>query len=263
MILSEKLETARDRTVLFMLALLEVGAVALVLAVAILGAPRLLLLTSRSSIAARPRYHRPDSDRDRRAPLDRLRRQAWPIAVLRVVSWGLRFRQRRVRRHHVGRGIERRLLRVGARADELAAPSSRRCLPYTAPLIVIVVATFSAIFSILYAFQQDDWRLSPELLIGRECIHRCRSPRRRDAVPQLQARRSRRSGMDRGPSASGRPRARQRRRFSWPRTGCAEPMAAITSPIAAPAVNGCIGVGALLAAMSLAAMPPTAGFVSE
>ncbi len=115
MILGERMALAPGTPVLFMLGLLEVGAVALLIAF-------LALVTASGSLSfagfaaagiALPGWVR---DRGRRAAGDRLRRQARPAAVLRVVPRRLRRRQRRVRGDPVRRGAERRVLRASAAA---------------------------------------------------------------------------------------------------------------------------------------------------
>ena len=65
--------------------------------------------------------------------------------------------KRSIGRGHVGRRHERGVLRPVARANELAAGFAPGGLPLLS-VVVITVATVSAILTILYAFQQDDWR---------------------------------------------------------------------------------------------------------
>ena len=128
MIVGENLEPSRGRTVLFMLALLEVGAVALVLAIAILG----VRISSLQLSDFNRRSGRPFPARTGRngPPLPRrIRGQARSPPVLRVVSRSLWLWQRRVGGHHVGRRPQCCLLRTVARPVQLATGRAGWRLP--------------------------------------------------------------------------------------------------------------------------------------
>ena len=111
MILSEGLESSRGATILFMLALLEVGAVALVLAVAILGLGSSSLDFARfagASAALTPPMQIGVGASD----TDRLRRQARTAAVLRMVPGRVWLRQRRFGRDPFWSRFERGVFRA-------------------------------------------------------------------------------------------------------------------------------------------------------
>ena len=130
-------------------------------------------------------------------------------------------------------------------------------------VIVIAVATISAILTILYAFQQDDWRSLLSFSSAENASIAVVGARRGDAVPQLGHERSRRPRMDGGAAPSRRSRAGEG--SAVPGRGRNERASTGSYHIAYAGAgrHWFFGVGALLAAMSLAAMPPTAGFVSE
>jgi formate hydrogenlyase subunit 3/multisubunit Na+/H+ antiporter MnhD subunit len=260
MILAENLDAARGRTVLFMLALLEVGAVALVLAVAILGAHASSLDFARFEDSA--------------ATLS----QSVQIGVglLFLIGFGaklglLPFYEWFPGAYGSGSGASGAIM-SGVVLNAAFFALSRALLnwlPAAAgdafPLlstIVIVVATLSAILTILYAFQQDDWR----------CLLSFSSAENASiAVAALGAAMLFRSyhladlaglawtvsllhlaghALAKGTlflAADGLRRHRGTYHIAYGGAGN----------------HRWFGIGALLAAMSLAAMPPTAGFVSE
>ena len=112
----------------------------------------------------------------RNAAAHRLRRQAWPAAVLRVVP----------RAYGAGSGasgailsgvvlnaaffgLGRGLLELVARRDGLGGCGPRH--------LVVAIGVLSAILTMLYAFQQDDWRTLLQLFVGRERVDRRRDAR--------------------------------------------------------------------------------------
>ena len=156
MILSERLNSARGSTVLFMLALLEVGAVGLILAVAILG-----LGTSSLDFA---------SFVGGAAAL----RSTTQIGVglLMLVGFGaklglLPFYEWFPGAYGSGSGASGAILSgvvlnaaffgLSRGLFEWLPPAPEGAFPLLA-IIVVVVGTVSAILTILYAFQEDDWR---------------------------------------------------------------------------------------------------------
>jgi formate hydrogenlyase subunit 3/multisubunit Na+/H+ antiporter MnhD subunit len=156
MILAENLDAARGRTVLFMLALLEVGTVALVLAVAILGAHASSLDFARFEDGA--------------ATLSQPMQIG--IGLLLLIGFGaklglLPFYEWFPGAYGSGSGASGAIM-SGVVLNAAFFALSRALLNWlpaapggvfpTLSVIVIVVATFSAILTILYAFQQDDWR---------------------------------------------------------------------------------------------------------
>ena len=174
-------------------------------------------------------------------------------------------RQRRFRRADVGGRAQCRLFRFEPRLARLASAGSHDAVAAGVGIFVIVVAVFSAILTALYAFQQEDWRtllsfssaenasiavaMLGAALLFREARHAGLAESRlgRVACCTWLATRSPRGGLflaaDGVYRATGRydiPQTALLRRSSW-----------------------LFGVGALFAAMSLAAMPPQAGFVSE
>ena len=156
MILSERLEPSRGRTVLFMLVLLEVGAVALLLAVAILG-------LQASSLDFAPFVARAPS---LNAAIE------VGVGLLLLVGFGaklglLPFYEWFPGAYGSGSGASGAILSgvvLNAAYFGLARgliewlPAAPDDAFPLLPVIVIAVATISAILTILYAFQQDDWR---------------------------------------------------------------------------------------------------------
>ena len=156
MIVSENLEPSRGRTILFMLALLEVGAVALVLAIAILGVRMSSLQLSDFNGAA----------------VGLSEPAQIGIGLLFLVGFGaklglLPFYEWFPGAYGSGSGASGAIMSgvvlnaaffglSRALFNWLPAPPDG-AFPALA-MIVIVVATLSAILTILYAFQQDDWR---------------------------------------------------------------------------------------------------------
>ena len=149
--------------------------------------------------------------RRRAAAGHRLRCQARPAAILRVVPGRLRRRQRRFRRDPVRRGAERRVLRAQPRPARLAAghAAGRR---YGLGIFIVIVGVLSAILAVLYAFQQDDWRWpagfssAENAAIAVTCAG-CGT----DVPAERQLPRSGRSRLDRCAAAPGRARAGQGR----------------------------------------------------
>ena len=133
-----------------------------------------------------------------------------------------------------------------------------------AGIFVVAVAVLSAILTALYAFQQEGWRELLSLSSAENgsiavCLLGAALMFRQDGSD-----RSRRPRLDRGASSSrracageGRDVPHRRRRLSRGRG-----LRAVQRGILG-AARGFSALGALFAAMSLAAMPPQAGFVSE
>jgi hydrogenase-4 component B len=260
MILSEDLETSRGRTVLFMLALLEVGAVALVLAIAILGLHVSSLGLREFNAGAATLPHSLQIG----------------VGLLLLAGFGaklglLPFYEWFPGAYGSGSGASGAIM-SGVVLNAAFFALSRALmnwLPATPngafpvlSVIVLVVATLSAILTILYAFQQDDWRTllsfsSAEnasiavVALGAAMLFR--SYELKDlaglawtvALLHLAG-----HALAKGTlflAADGLRRANGRYDIAYSGAGN----------------HKMFGVGALLAAMSLAAMPPTAGFVSE
>jgi len=260
MILSDNLEAARDRTVLFMLALLEVGAVALVLAVALLG------------------FHAASLDLAQfdRAAASLSQPAQIGIGLLLLAGFGaklglLPFYEWFPGAYGSGSGASGAIMSGAvlnaaffalARALANWLPAAPGGAFPALSVIVIVVATFSAILTILYAFQQDDWRCllsfsSAEnasiavVALGAAMLFR--SYRLDDlaglawtvAFLHLAG-----HALAKGTlflAADGLYKTNGHYRIAYSGAGS----------------HWMFGAGALIAAMSLAAMPPTAGFVSE
>ncbi len=260
MILSERLEPSRGRTVLFMLALLEVGAVALVVAVAILGV-RTSSLDFAGFVGAVGSV----------TPAMQI-----GVGLLLLIGFGaklglLPFYEWFPGVYGAGSGASGAIL-SGAVLNAAFFGLSRGLIEWLPPapdggfpalaIIIVVIGTISAILTILYAFQEDDWRRLLSFstaenasiavtALGAAMLFR--SYRLLDlaglawtvALLHLAG-----HALGKGAlflTADGLRRA----------TGTY----AITMSGAGSA--WVFGVGALIAAMSLAAMPPTAGFVSE
>ena len=260
MILSERLEASRGRTVLFMLALLEVGAVALLLGVAVLGLWASSLDFTQFVV---------------RAPSLTAAMQVG-VGLLLLGGFGaklglLPFYEWFPGAYGSGSGASGAILSgvvLNAAFFGLArglmewlpaAPDD--AFPVLA-VIVIVVATISAILTVLYAFQQDDWRrllsfssaenasiavvvLGAAMLFRGYRLQELAGLAWTVALLHLAG-----HALAKGTlfiTADGLRRARGTYDITTSGAGS----------------DWLFGVGALLAAMSLAAMPPTAGFVSE
>ncbi len=260
MILSERLDSARGSTILFMLALLEVGAVALVLAVAILG-----LGTSSLGFA---------SFVGGAAALNSTTQIG--IGLLMLVGFGaklglLPFYEWFPGAYGSGSGASGAILSgvvlnaaffgLSRGLFEWLPPAPEAAFPLLA-IVVVVVGTVSAILTILYAFQEDDWRrllsfssaenasiavaaLGAAMLFRGYGLQELAGLAWTVSLLHLAG-----HALAKGSlflTADGLRRA----------TG--------SYAIAASGAGKywLFGVGALLGAMSLSAMPPTAGFVSE
>ncbi|WP_298353876.1 proton-conducting transporter membrane subunit [Rhodoblastus sp.] len=260
MILSDKLERSRGRTILFMLALLEVGAVALVLAVTILGM-RASSLDFAQFVAGASGLSRP-------AQIG--------IGLLFLIGFGaklglLPFYEWFPGAYGSGSGASGAIM-SGVVLNAAFFALSRALINWLPPspggafptlsLIVVVIGVFSAILTILYAFQQDDWRrllsfssaenasiavvaLGAAMLFRSFALNDLAGLAWTVALLHLAG-----HALAKGAlflAADGIRQATGGYRIAYGGAGG----------------NPLFGVGALLAAMSLAAMPPTAGFVSE
>ena len=260
LILSERLEASRGETILFMLALLEVGSVALLLAVAILGLNASSLEFGRFVAGAAGRTHAMQVG----------------VGLLLLAGFGaklglLPFYEWFPGAYGSGSGASGAILSgvvLNAAFFGLArglmewlpaAPGS--AFPLLS-VVVIVVATISAILTILYAFQQDDWRRllsfsSAEnasiavVTLGAAMLFRSY---------QLQEL----AGLAWTVSLlhlAGHALAKGT--LFLTADGIRNPTGTYAITASGAGRYPVFGVGSLLAAMSLAAMPPTAGFVSE
>jgi hydrogenase-4 component B len=260
MILGENLEPSRGRTVLFMLALLEVGAVALVLAIAILGTRISSLQLSNFNGAA----------------VGLAKPTQIGIGVLFLIGFGAKLGLLPFYEWFPGAygsgsgasgaimsgvvlnaaffGLSRALFNWLPAAPEGAFPALA--------VIVIVVATLSAILTILYAFQQDDWRsllsfssaenasiavvaLGAALMFRTYHLNDLAGLAWIVALLHLAG-----HALAKGTlflTADAMKKASGGYHIAYSGAGS----------------HWLLGIGALIAAMSLAAMPPTAGFVSE
>ena len=260
MILGENLEPSRGRTVLFMLALLEVGAVALILAIAILGA-RISSLQLSDFNGAAVGLSEPAQI---------------CIGLLFLVGFGaklglLPFYEWFPGAYGSGSGASG-VIMSGVVLNAAFFGLSRALfnwLPATPEgafpalaVIVIVVATLSAILTILYAFQQDDWRsllsfssaenasiavvaLGAALTFRTYHLNDLAGLAWTVALLHLAG-----HALAKGTlflTADAMKKASGGYHIAYAGAGS----------------HWLLGIGALLAAMSLAAMPPTAGFVSE
>ncbi len=260
MVLSERLETSRGRTILFMLALLEVGAVALVLAVVILGAAASSLDFAGFANAAVTRTY----------PMQ------IGVGLLFLVGFGaklglLPFYEWFPGAYGSGSGASGAIL-SGAVLNAAFFALSRSLLEWLPPaqdgafplleMTLIVVGTISAILTILYAFQQDDWR---------RLLSFSSAENASIAVTALGAAMLFRSYqlLDLAGLAwtvallhlAGHALAKGALFLAADGLRRATGSYAITTSGAGS--HWVFGVGALFGAMSLAAMPPMAGFVSE
>jgi hydrogenase-4 component B len=260
MILGENLDEARGRTVLFMLALLEVGTVALVLAIAILGV-RMSSLQLFDFNGAVFNFSEPAQV---------------GIGVLLLIGFGaklglLPFYEWFPGAYGSGSGASGAIM-SGVVLNAAFFGLSRALFDWlpagpdnafpTLAVIVIVVATLSAILTILYAFQQDDWRsllsfssaenasiavaaLGAALIFRTYHLNDLAGLAWIVALLHLAGHALAKGTLflaaDAMKEATGR--------YHIANAGAGN--------------HWLLGIGALLAAMSLAAMPPTAGFVSE
>ena len=260
MILSERMEASRGRTVLFMLSLLEVGAVGLVLAVAILGLRAGSLdfasfVASQSSLTSSLQIG---------------------VGVLLLIGFGaklglLPFYEWFPGAYGSGSGASGAILSgvvlnaaffaLSRALMDWLPDSTDGAFPLLA-VIVIAIATISAILTILYAFQQDDWR---------ELLSFSSAENASIAVVALGSAMLFRNYhlQDLAGLAwtiallhlAGHALAKGALFLTADGLRTANGSYAITPSGAGS--HWVFGVGALLSAMSLAAMPPTAGFVSE
>jgi hydrogenase-4 component B len=260
MILSERIETYRGRTVLFMLALLEVGSVALLLAVAILGLGTGSL--DFGQFVAR-------------APFLTTATEAG-VGLLLLVGFGaklglLPFYEWFPGAYGSGSGASGAILSgvvLNAAFFGLARglmnwlPAAPENAFPLLSVIVIVVATISAILTILYAFQQDDWRQLLSLSSAENASI---------AVVVLGAAMLFRSyGLQELAGLAWTVallhlagHALAKGALFLTADGIQRSTATYAITASGAGSDWVFGVGSLIAAMSLAAMPPTAGFVSE
>ena len=260
MILADGLGPEGGRPVLFMLALLEAGAVALVLAIALLG------------------LHAGDLQFDQYQAAAPVLSEAAQIGlgVLLLVGFGaklglLPFYEWFPGAYGSGSGASGAIMSgvvmnaayfALARALMSWLPVSPQGAFPVLAILVIAVATISAILTILYAFQQDDWRtllsfssaenasiavaaLGAAMLFRNERLDDLAGLAWTVALLHLAG-----HALAKGAlflAADGLRRATGSYHIAYAGAGR----------------HWFFGVGALLAAMSLAAMPPTAGFVSE
>jgi hydrogenase-4 component B len=260
MILSERLEASRGRTILFMLALLEVGSVALLLAVAILG-----LVAGSLDFAQFVA----------RAPVLSTATQAG-VGLLLLVGFGaklglLPFYEWFPGAYGSGSGASGAILSgvvLNAAFFGLARglmswlPAAPDNVFPVLSVIVIVIATISAILTILYAFQQDDWRQLLSLssaenasiavvVLGAAMLFRSYGLQELAGLAWTVALLH----------LAGHALAKGALFLAADGIRRSTGIYAITAGGAGS--HWVFGVGSLIAGMSLAAMPPTAGFVSE
>ena len=260
MIVGENLEPSRGRTVLFMLALLEVGAVALVLAIAILGVRISSLQLSDFNDAAVGLSQPAQVGMGLLfligfgAKLGLLPFYEWFPGAYGSGSGASGAIMSGVVLNAAFFGLSRALFNWLPAAPDGAFPALA--------MIVIVVATLSAILTILYAFQQDDWRAllsfsSAEnasiavVALGAALIFRTYHLNDLAGLAWIVALLHLAGhALAKGTlflTADAMKKASGGYHIAYAGAGSHWPL----------------GIGALLAAMSLAAMPPTAGFVSE
>ena len=260
MILSERLDASRGGTVLFMLALLEVGWVALLLAVAILGLGASSLDFGQFVM---------------RAPSLGFGAEAG-VGLLLLAGFGaklglLPFYEWFPGAYGSGSGATGAILSgvvLNAAFFGLSRglmdwlPASPDSAFSLLSVIVIVIATISAILTILYAFQQDDWRQllsfsSAEnasiavVVLGAAMMFRAYGLQQLAGLAWTVALLH----------LAGHALAKGTLFLTADGIRRATGTYAITAGGAGS--QWVFGVGSLIAAMSLAAMPPTAGFVSE
>ncbi|WP_089174959.1 proton-conducting transporter membrane subunit [Bosea sp. AS-1] len=260
MILSDNLGRGRGRTILFMLALLELGAVALVLAIALLGwqSSSLLFSTFGTGATAVPQS------------------MMIGIGILLLVGFGaklglLPFYEWFPGAYGSGSGASGAIMSgvvlnaaffalARALTDWLPGTGSED-FPVLAT-VTVIIGTFSAILTIFYAFQQDDWRcllsfssaenasiavvaLGASMLFHHYGLGDLAGLAWTVALLHLAG-----HALAKGAlflAADGLYKANGTYHIAYGGAGS----------------HWLFGIGALLAAMSLAAMPPTAGFVSE
>jgi hydrogenase-4 component B len=261
MILGERLVEDAGRPSLFMLALLEVGSVALMVAM-------LLLATGTHGLSF--------ALFAARAPFLGVGMQVW-IGLLLLIGFGaklglLPFYEWFPNAYGSASGATGALMSgvvLNAAFFGLARGLSEWLAPAEAGLVffhglIVSVGVVSAILTALYAFQQDDWRcllsfssaenaslavmlLGASLMFGRDGLHALAGLAWIVALLHLGGHALAKGALfltaDGVFGATGSYELRQQgllRRAAWP-----------------------LGLGALLAGGSLAAMPPLAGFVSE
>jgi formate hydrogenlyase subunit 3/multisubunit Na+/H+ antiporter MnhD subunit len=260
MILSERLGSSRGRTVLFMLSLLEVGAVALVLAVIMLGSGASSL--GFASFTARAAFLTQGTQ--------------LTIGILLLIGFGaklglLPFYEWFPGAYGAGSGASGAILSgviLNAAYFGLARgliewlPAKTDSAFPLLSAIIIVVATISAILTILYAFQQDDWRRllsfsSAEnssiavVALGAAMLFRAYDLSALAGLAWTVALLH----------LAGHALAKGTLFLAADGLHSATKSYAITPSGAGS--HRLFGIGAFLAALSLAAMPPAAGFVSE
>lgn len=257
-ILSERLSASGGRPVLFMLALLEVGAVALLLAVVLLGAPAGDL---RFDAFARTAANMSGG------------RQAL-IGLLILVGFGaklglLPFYEWFPAAYGSGSGASGAIL-SGVVLNAAFFGLSRglvEWLPASTPaigIVVVAVATVSAVLAVLYAFQQEDWRTLLSFSSAENAAI---------AVATLGASIMFRADAQTGLAAlawtvallhlAGHSLAKGALFLAADSVYRAAGNYSIAHTDLLARSAWPFGLGALFAAMSLAAMPPQAGFVSE
>jgi Formate hydrogenlyase subunit 3/Multisubunit Na+/H+ antiporter, MnhD subunit len=260
LLLAERPAESSSQGVLFMLALLEVGSVAVMAAYLLLGHAAGTMDTG--AFAAAARHLSPLAD--------------WLVGLLLLIGFGaklgvLPFYEWLPEAYGTGSGASGALLSgvilnaaFYALGHALTAWLSGSGAAFGLGALLVITGVFSAILTILYAFQEEDWRKLLSLssaenasiavtalgaslifiadgqaelaalawLVG--LLHLAQHPLAKGALFL---------GSDGSFHATGDYRLLQRgvlRRAAWP-----------------------FGVGAVLAGMSLAAMPPVAGFASE
>ena len=260
MILSERVEASRGGTVLFMLALLEVGSVALLLAVAILGLEASSLDFGQFAAGAPSLSAAAEAGVGLLllggfgAKLGLLPFYEWFPGAYGSASGASGAILSGVVLNAAFFGLSRGLMDWLPAAPDNAFP--------LLSVIVIVIATISAILTILYAFQQDDWRQllsfsSAEnasisvVMLGAAMLFRAYGLRELAGLAWTVALLH----------LAGHVLAKGTLFLTADGIRRSTGTYAITASGAGS--HWVFGVGSLIAAMSLAAMPPTAGFVSE
>ena len=261
MILSEKLAPDVGRPVLFMLGLLEVGAVALLLAI--------LLLTIAGHSFAFDAY-------------GRLLAQASPalltaVGVLLVIGFGaklglLPFYEWFPATYGAGSGASGALL-SGVVMNAAFFGLSRGLLEWLPPqaflsadlgIFIIIIGVLSAILTALYAFQQEDWR---QLLSFSSAENACIAVTMLGAALLFRGHREPLLASLAWVVAllhlAGHALAKGGLFLTADGVYYATKKYAIFHTGLMRRSSWLFGLGALFAAMSLAAMPPQAGFVSE
>jgi hydrogenase-4 component B len=262
MIVSEKLSSNVGRPVLFMLGLLEIGAVALIVAV-------LLLAVAAHSFA----FEAFTAAAGNLAPP-----MLAAIGVLFVIGFGaklglLPFYDWFPEAYGAGSGSSGTLMSgvvlnaayYGLSRSLLEwAPGQRADAAAAVGIFIVIVAVLSAVLTALYAFQQDDWRSllsfsSAEnasiavAMLGAALIFRGH------AMPELASLAWTVSLLHLAGHALAKGGLFLAADGVYRSTGSYS----ILPPALLRHSSWLFGLGALFAAMSLAAMPPQAGFVSE